>query len=66
MSAGTFWLISVLALAAFALLLPRAVRGARSYFKFRGKRLVTCPETQRSAAVQVDATKAAVSEVAGS
>jgi len=66
MSTATFWLISILALAAIALLLPRAVRGARSYLKFRGKRLVTCPETQRPAAVEVDATNAAVSEAAGS
>jgi hypothetical protein len=59
-STGTIWLISIIAVVAIAFLLPRAVRATRSYFKFRGKRLVTCPETQRPAAVEVDAAKAAV------
>jgi len=30
-------------------------RGLRHYFKLRGKRLVTCPETQKPAAVDLDA-----------
>jgi len=30
-------------------------RGLRTYFKLRGKRLVTCPETQKPAAVDLDA-----------
>jgi hypothetical protein len=49
----------VLALAA-GLCLSRAVRGIRAYFKFRGQRLVTCPETQQAAAVAVGARKAAL------
>jgi len=33
----------------------RAVRGLRVYFKFRGTRLVTCPETHKPAVVGVAA-----------
>jgi len=43
-----------------AFLLFRAVLGARSYFKFRGKRLITCPENEKPAAVSVDARRAGV------
>ena len=34
-------------------------RGIRAYFKLRGERLVTCPENQQTAAVEVDAKRAA-------
>ena len=36
-------------------LLARAALGLYSYFHFRGTRLVTCPETKRPAAVEIDA-----------
>ena len=36
-------------------LLARAAVGLYSYFHFRGTRLVTCPETKRPAAVEMDA-----------
>ena len=51
--------IAVLLLAA-TLFGVRAVPGVRSFFKFRGKRLVTCPETHKAAAVDVAAGEAAV------
>jgi len=51
--------IAVLLLAA-TLFAVRAVPGVRSFFKFRGKRLVTCPETHKAAAVDVAAGEAAV------
>jgi hypothetical protein len=38
---------------------------ARTYFKFRGKRLVTCPETSEPAGVEVDATHAAFTAATG-
>jgi len=41
------------------------VRGLRSYFKLRGKRLVTCPETQKPAAVDLDAVHLARDAVFG-
>jgi hypothetical protein len=66
MTTGAFWVISVLAVIAIALLLRPAVRGVRTYFQSRGKRLVTCPETQRPAAVELDAAKAGLSEAVGS
>jgi len=31
----------------------------RTYLRYRGKRLITCPETHRAAAVHVDVAKAA-------
>ena len=52
MNLGLIWIIlAILALAVGCLLF----RGLRSYFKLRGKRLVTCPETQKPAAVDLDA-----------
>jgi hypothetical protein len=39
--------------------------GVGSYFKFRGKRLVTCPENRATAAVEVDARHAGVSATFG-
>lgn len=36
------------------------VRALRTYLKFRGKRIVSCPETHQPAAVRVAAGKAAV------
>lgn len=49
--------VLVLALTLFAF---RAVPGVRAYFKFRGKRLITCPETQQPEAVNVSAGEVAV------
>ena len=65
MNTVTFWLVVALVLIVFASLLPKAVRVVRSYIRFRGKRLVTCPETQRPAAVEVDAARAALSASTG-
>ena len=52
MNLGLFWVILALLTLALGYLL---FRGLRSYFKLRGKRLVTCPETQKPAAVDLDA-----------
>ena len=52
-------IIAVLVLAA-GLFVLRAVPGVRAYFKFRGKHLVTCPETQEPEAVDVAAGEAAL------
>ena len=40
-------------------------RSVLAYFKFRGVRVVTCPETAKSAAVEVDAQHAALKGVIG-
>ena len=41
------------------------VLAVRTYLRYRGQRLVTCPETDRPAAVQVDATKAMTATLLG-
>jgi len=50
----------VVVVLAVGLFLFRAIPGIRAYFQFRGKRLVTCPETQKLEAVEVAAGEAAV------
>lgn len=52
------FLVFMLALASGVLLTSAAVF-LTSYFRFRGKRLITCPETKQPAAVDVDAWHAA-------
>jgi len=54
-----FLLAAVLAVAFVA---GRLFAGGRFYSRFRGKRLVTCPETHHTAAVEVDA-KALAKEI---
>ena len=50
--------VTVLALAV-GLFVFRAIPGVRAYFTYRGKRVVTCPETKQTVAVDVNATEAA-------
>jgi hypothetical protein len=52
-------IIAVLALAE-GLFVFRAIPGVRAYFGYRGKRLITCPETHKPAAVDVAAGEAAI------
>lgn len=54
-----FIIIAILALAV-VLFVIRAVPGLRAYFTFRGKHLVTCPETHEPQAVNIAAGEAAV------
>ena len=54
MNLGLYAFLAV-ATAGAILLLVRGAVGLYSYFHFRGTRLVTCPETKRPAAVEVDA-----------
>jgi hypothetical protein len=56
MTYGIVWVISVLLVVALGYLLFRSLR---AYLKLRGKRLVTCPETQKPAAVDLDAGRLA-------
>jgi len=51
--------IAVLALA-LGLFVFRAIPGIRAYFEYRGRRLITCPETHTPQAVDVAAGEAAV------
>lgn len=52
-------IIAVLVLAV-GLFVLRAVPSLRAYLRFRGKRLITCPETHQCAAVDVAAGEAAI------
>ena len=54
-------IVAVLVLAA-ALVILRALPGVSTYLNFRGKRLVTCPETHKTEAVDVAALEAALGD----
>ena len=58
MTTLTLFVIALLALVA-GLILFRVIPAVQTYFTYRGKRLVTCPETLRNVAVDVAARKAA-------
>jgi|SRR5271165_4228631 len=51
---------AVLLALAVGLFVFRAIPGVRAYFGYRGKRLITCPETQKPAAVDVAAGEVAL------
>lgn len=53
-------LLIVTAILAFAFLCIVVTYVVRTFIRFRGKRLVTCPETKKIVAVDVDATHAAL------
>ncbi len=53
--------VIIIAVVALALLCVLAGRLIRSYLKFRGTRIVKCPDNHVTAAVEVDALHAAVS-----
>ena len=61
MTALSLLIIGVVA----GVILFRVFPMVHSYFKFRGKRLITCPETHRHEAVEVDAGKAAIKAFVG-
>jgi hypothetical protein len=56
----TMLIALVVVLLAVGLFVFRAIPGIRAYFAYRGKRLVTCPETHEPEAVDVAAGEAAV------
>jgi hypothetical protein len=60
MTVSVLTIIIAVLLLAVGLFVFRAVPGVRAYFKFRGKRLVTCPETEKPAAVQIAAAESAL------
>src|SRR5208283_4082895 len=57
---GTILLVIALLALSVGLFVFRAIPGMRTYFEYRGKRLITCPETHKPAAVDVAAGEAAV------
>jgi hypothetical protein len=56
----TVLIVLVVLVLAVGLFVFRAIPGVRAFFEFRGKRLITCPETQKPAAVDVAAGEAGV------
>ncbi len=57
---GTIWVAVIVVVVALGLFAFRAIPALRAYFGYRGKRLITCPETHKAAAVDVAAGEAAV------
>jgi len=56
----TVLIVSVVVVLAVGSFVFRAIPGVRAYFGFRGKRLITCPETHQTETVEVAAGEAAV------
>lgn len=54
------YILLVLAVAALAAVAFELKRASRAYLKFRGERIITCPENHQPAAVRVAAGKAAL------
>ena len=59
------WILLALAVLLVSTLGAEFVRGVRTYRKYRGRRIITCPETHQDAAVRVAAGKAAVQAASG-
>jgi hypothetical protein len=62
MTAIIWALIGVVVLGLLCVVVPPMIR---AFLKFKGTRVVTCPETHRTVAVEVDATHAALTAVRG-
>jgi hypothetical protein len=59
------YFLIILMIAAAVFLVVGLRRALRTYLKFQGKRLVSCPETHQAAAVRVAAGKAALEATVG-
>ena len=59
MSTALYWVVIAAVAAIVVYLLYRLYASVRTYLQFRGQRLVTCPENQKTAAVELDARQAA-------
>ncbi len=56
----TWLIVLVVVVLAAGLFVFRAIPGVRAFFEYRGKRIITCPETNTAEAVEVAAGEAAV------
>ena len=56
----TALIVTVVVVLAVGLFIFRAIPGIRAYFQYRGKHLITCPESHTCEAVDVNAKEAAV------
>jgi hypothetical protein len=57
---ATILLAAILLALSLGLFVFRAIPGVRAYFRFRGKRVITCPETHKPEAVDVAVGEAAL------
>lgn len=64
MTVSTLFLLSIVAVV-IGIILFLSIPALSAYFTFRGKRLVTCPETHKAEAVHVAAGKAAFTALLG-
>ena len=62
MTAATYIIVLSIAAAVLYFVVPRM---ARVYLKYRGKRVITCPETRKPAGVEVDVAHAALTAATG-
>jgi hypothetical protein len=58
---GALWVAVAVLVIGAGLFVFRAIPGLQAYFGYRGKRLITCPETHKTEAVDLAAGEAAVS-----
>jgi hypothetical protein len=65
MTTLTFLVIVMVAVVVAGIVLFRSIPAIRTYFTFRGKRLITCPETHETEAVDVAARVAALNAFVG-
>ncbi len=59
------WVVLSLSGLALGIMAVASAKGFRGYWQTRGKRLVTCPETHCTAAVELDAKTAALRAIRG-
>ena len=64
MTTLTLLIFSIVAIVG-GLVLVRSIPALSAYFTFRGKRLITCPETDKTAAVNVASRKAGLTALIG-
>ena len=49
-----YFLLALIAAVAAVLLISAVIEGLRSYWKYRGQRLIVCPENHQTASVDID------------
>lgn len=62
MNVLAYVVLALVAATGLILFLLTAVKGVRTYLKYRGQRLIYCPENRKPAAVEVDALRAGVAD----
>ena len=58
MGIPAYFILALIAAVASVLLISAVIEGVRFYWKYRGQRLIVCPENRQPAAVEVDPLRA--------